>query len=449
MGTNPGGLGRTVLTEIRARRIAHASKDPSIRGPNYVELPAGSPAAVLEEREATYEANEMEGGIVVLGRVALKEYLWGVRKGWSEEIDLREEARLEGMGLGSAEKRKDGRWEREEELMQKELDAEDAGNPGAPFEQPQPVGLEGLDEDATPSTNDDLPLSAAAYAPYRALAEASSTPSPAPSTPSSTGPPIILSPPNQIPPQPPLLLVPFSHPFGIKSWPSKMLHFFNHRSDVKLGGESALSIIIAQTRPFESPINRTEAGQLQGVLDEKFVEEVRVGMHKDLQMGESLPTGSKDLDFLADIEENPSHFRKTYRSLPSAHEYARRTYYETDLPPKLAQARELANGRAPTKAELKYAPKLETELRKERLEKELKWRRELQGWAIARSGSGIAWDEKWGVGRESDNPFKVFLEARDEDKRELGRQRTSWEEEKRRKEMLVEEANVESGSMME
>lgn len=438
-GTNPGGLGRTLLAEIRARRIANASKDPAIIAVSAYNADSVNVATVLEERDAAYEANELDGGIVMLGRGALKEYLWALRKGYGEEIDLREEARLEGMGLGSGEKRKDGRWEREEEIMVRELDREDAKSDSAPFDVPEPVGLERLDSSDPTSTPEEpaVPLSTA-YAPYRALPILPSTPPPPPPA-AADEKPLILPAVTQIPSQPPLLLVPFSHPFGIRQWPAKLLHFFNHRSDVKLGAECAVSIINAQTRPFDSPVLRTEAGELQGLLDEKVVEEVRLGQHKDLGMDESPRTGSQDLDFLADTDDFPSHFRKSYRTLPSAHEYARRTYYTTDLPPRLAQARELANGRTPTKAEGKYPPKIESELRKERLEKELKWRRELEGWAVQRSGSGVAWEERWGSGQGSENPFKVFVPVVERDLAELEAAKRSWEELQSQKQLAVEE----------
>lgn len=430
-GTNPGGLGRTILSEIRARRIAQASKEPAFKADA-----GGVIASVLEERDAAYEAVEMEGGIVLLGRGALKEYMWAIRKGYGEEIDLREEGRLQGLGLGSGETRKDGRWEREEEIMVRELDREDSINPNAPFDIPDPVGLEGM-QDESPAVTNEVPLTNI-YAPYRSLAIPPPIPASTPAATDDTDSQSLILPAIPLTPQPPLLLVPFSHPFGVRQWPSKLLHFFNHRSDVKLGGEYALIVINAQTRSFDSPCLRTESNELQGILDEKLVEEVRLGEHKDLGMEEGIKTGSSDLDFLHDTDELPSHFRKTYRSLPSAHEYARRNYYTVELPPRLAQARELAGGRTPTKAEDKYPPKIESELRKERLEKELKWRRELEGWAIQRAGSGIAWEESWGSGVRNETPFKAFRPLTPYEEEEVGKAKREWEEDRRRKEIVLD-----------
>lgn len=442
-GTNPGGIGRTTLAEIRGRRITDASKDPNL-GVSALNSGGANIASVLTDRDAQDAQREVDGGVVLLGRAALKEYLWALRKGYGETINLKEEARLEGLGLGANERRKDGRWEREEEIMVRELEAEDAKSEHAPFEAPLPAALQGLDgEDDTmtdSAASGDAPGSnPLAFAPYRSITPAS-LPTRAPEPVKDDSPPVLLPPPATLPTQPPLLLVPFSHPFGIQKWPSKMLHFFNKRSDVRQGGECALAILLAQHRAFAPPTIRTPSGSLQGVLDDQIVNEIRVGEHKDLTLVEGERTGSSDLDFLAETDENPYHFRRSYRTLPSAHEYSKRTYYKDDLPPKLAVARELASGsRQPTKAEENYPPKMESELRKERLDKELRWRRELEGWAMVRSGSGVAWDEKWGVGEGSETPFRVYTMPTEEQRRELQEKRDAWYEDKKRQAEALEE----------
>lgn len=436
-GTNPGGLGRTLLSEIRGRRIREASNAVEA-GFSSTNSPADNINVVLSERDARDEQREIEGGIVLLGRGALKEYLWALKRGYGETIDLREEARLEGLGLSANERRKDGRWEREEEIMSRELEREDAVAERPPFEEDLPVGLQGLSED------DSAPVAAASnplsYTPYRSIIPADLPKSAPAAASSSDTEPKLLPPPSTLPPQPPLLLVPFTHPFGIQRWPSKLVHFFNKRSDVRLGGEYALAAIVSHTRPFLPPTIRDPATAApQGLLDEKLVAEVRVGEHKDLVHEEGVRTGSPDLDFLAETDEDPYWFRRTYRKLPSAHEYSKRTFYKDELPGKLKTARELANGREPTKAELNYPPKLESDLRKERLDKELKWRRELEGWAVVRAGSGIAWDEKWGFGEGAETPLSVFTLPTEDDKRRLTEQATAWDMESRRREADLEE----------
>ncbi|GAA5978344.1 hypothetical protein JCM5350_001134 [Sporobolomyces pararoseus] len=418
IGTNPGGLARTLIHEIRGRRITKAANEV----PGTVMLVNDAQSnmnAVLAEKDLEEEKREMEGATVILGRGALKEYLWALKKGYGEPIDLREEAKLEGLGLGNNERRKDGRWEREDELMSRELEKEDEKNPDAPFEEKLPVGLQDLGiEDAESVPKDPQPVNFLSYSPYRPV-----TPSSAPPSTSEPETPLIL-PGSEVPPQPPLLLVPFTHPFGIRTWPSKIAHFWNHRQDVKLGGEYALALLLSQTRPFDSPKLRTPEGSVQGLVDEDVVAAVRRGEMHELAMEEGLRTGSKDLDFLADLEEHPEHFKKGYRTMPKGHEYHRRTYYTDDLPPRLKTARELASGsRERTSAEESYPPKIESELRKERLDKELRWRRELEGWGIQRAGSGVAWIEG------TEEKLRVIEAPVDE---ELARRAQEWEEIKKR-----------------
>ncbi|SCV69092.1 BQ2448_2112 [Microbotryum intermedium] len=448
-GTNPGGLGRTLLAEIRARRITEASKDPSIASAkastSHVATTNSAQAnveLVLSAKEEQERLHEKEGGIILLGRSALKEYLWALKKGYNETIDLRKEARLEGLGLGSNERRKDGRWEREEELMVRELEEEDAKNPlGGPFDDVKtPEGLESVNDSEAQSPPSPT-LGSLSYTPYSAIGI---THNPSNQTkpslePSADETPLLLPPPTTIPEQPPLLFVPFSYAFGIQKWPSKLYHFFNHRSDVRQGGEYALAAIWAQTRPFHAP---PTSPQPEALLNDEIVAAIRRGeLHESVIEDAKALTGSPDLDFLAETDETALHFRRSYRKLPGAHEFAKRTYYKDDLPPKLKTAREISSGeRAFTKAEQKYPPKRESELRKERLDKELRWRRELEGWAVVRSGSGVAWDEeKWGVGQGVETPFKVFELLGEGAKRELSRKAQEWDEQKRRKEEAREE----------
>ncbi|GAA5829647.1 hypothetical protein JCM11251_000233 [Rhodosporidiobolus azoricus] len=437
IGTNPGGLGRTLAHEIRARRITEAAQTQ----PNTVLLsnsPEANVNAVLAERDLDEEKREQEGGIILLGRGALKEYLWALKKGWGEPIDLRQEAKLEGLGLGANERRKDGRWEREEEIMLRELEAEDEAKTDgtAPFDEKAPESLEsaastveGADE---PASAQPVNFLAPAYgsSPFRPITP-SAAPS-APSTPATPEEPIVL-PSAPVPPQPPLLLVPFSYPFGIRTWAGKLLHFWNHRSDARLGGEYALALVLNETRPLDPPKHRdAETGALVGLLNDDDVASFRRGERHLEAMEDGVLTGSKDLDFLAETDERPEHFKKNYRALPKGHEFHRRTYYNDELPGKLQTARELARGeREPTKAEVNYPPKIESELRKERLDKELRWRRELEGWAVQRAGSGVAWKEEWSQEGQEGPQFKVVELPREEKVKELEEQKRRWIEEQK------------------
>ncbi|GAA5862930.1 hypothetical protein JCM3774_006690 [Rhodotorula dairenensis] len=436
VGTNPGGLGRTLAHEIRGRRITEAAQDSEAAAAEVLlgNSPEANVNAVLAAHDLEQEKLQEDGAIILLGRGALKEYLWALKKGWGEAIDLRQEGRLEGLGLGANERRKDGRWEREEELMSRELEKEDEARPeGGPFdERAAPAGLESVGGDESTETPlSSQPVSFLATSPYRSL----TMPPPSSSSSSPQGPaqpePSLILPPSEIPPQPPLLLVPFSYPFGIRTWAGKLAHFWNHRADAKVGGEYALSLVLSQTRPFDPPRNRDPAtGQVAGLIDDDFVATIRRGDEHLSTMEDGVPTGSKDLDFLFETEERPEHFKKAYRTLPKGHEYFRRTYYKDELPPKLQTARELARGeREPTKAEINYPPKIESELRKERLDKELRWRRELEGWAIQRAGSGVSWQDGW-----EDKLSVIEVPPTQDRLAELERAKQEWYELQRRKE---------------
>ncbi|GAA6026782.1 hypothetical protein JCM8097_005858 [Rhodosporidiobolus ruineniae] len=437
-GTAAGGLGRTLQHEIRARRITEAAQAQ----PGTVLLsnsPQANVNAVLAERDLEAQKTEArDGAIVLLGRSALKEYLWALRKGWGTPIDLREEAKLEGLGLGANERRKDGRWEREEEIQLRELEAEDEKKPeGGPFdERATTEALESAKstvEDAdAPAPSGPVNFLAPAYS--SSFRPVPSSPAPAPAAPKQEAEEPLLLPPQDVPAQPPLLLVPFSHPVGIRTWPAKLLHFFNHRSDARIGGEAALALVLSSrgqnTRPLDPPKNRVpETGELAGLLDDSFVASIRRGENHTAAMEDGVPTGSRDLDFLAATDERPEHFKKSYRTLPKDQEYYRRQYYVDELPGKLKTARELARAeREPSKAEVNYPPKIESELRKERLDKELRWRRELEGWGVQRAGSGVAWREEWSDGR-----FRVVEGAEEEARRQLEEGKKAWGEQQKRR----------------
>ncbi|GAA5906234.1 hypothetical protein JCM8208_000669 [Rhodotorula glutinis] len=431
VGTNPGGLGRTLVHEIRARRVTQAAQESaSAAEVLLLNTPEANVSAVLAERDLEEDKSEQDSAIVLLGRGALKEYLWALRKGWSEPIDLRDEAKLEGLGVGANERRKDGRWEREEELMLRELEREDDAAPlGGPFdERAAPEGLESVGDAPEAAPMPSQPVSFLSYNPYRAV-----TPTSAPSiaaAPAEPEAPLVL-PPTNPPAQPPLLLVPFSYPFGIRTWIPKLAHFWNHRTDARIGGEMALAVVLSQSRPIIPPANRDpETGAPQGILDDEFVAMIRRGEAHESTMDDGAPTGSPDLDFMSATDERPEHFKKAYRTMPKGHEYHRRTYYKDELPPKVQTARELARGeREPTSNEVSYPPKIESELRKERLDRELRWRRELEGWAVQRAGSGVAWRDEWahdGVLRVIETPDEAAV-------RELERRGQEWQEWKKRR----------------
>jgi import inner membrane translocase subunit TIM54 len=116
-----------------------------------------------------------------------------------------------------------------------------------------------------------------------------------------------------------------------------------------------------------------------------------------------------DLDFDQRVE---SVYKKSVLSIPTDIEKERQRYYEA-LPAKLAIARELARGtREPTKDEKEYPPPTEVELSAERLKKEQRWRRDMEGWNIVKPTQKVVWDDRF---RDSLHVFIDPPSARDKD----------------------------------
>jgi import inner membrane translocase subunit TIM54 len=160
-------------------------------------------------------------------------------------------------------------------------------------------------------------------------------------------------PPMLIPPQPPLLLVPFVNLVGIKLVPLMIWDFFNERQKVRAGAEAAYKLVSRATRPLDRAV---------------------------------------DVDFDVSAE---AYYKSSTAAIPAEVQKARAEYYKT-LPEKLATARALSRGeREPTKLEIEAPPPTEVELRAERLKKETRWRADERGWELVNPDTLIEWDERW------------------------------------------------------
>jgi import inner membrane translocase subunit TIM54 len=168
-------------------------------------------------------------------------------------------------------------------------------------------------------------------------------------------------PPANLPPQPPLLLVPFVNLVGIKLVPLMIWDFFNERHKVRAGAEVAYKLVSRSTRPFERA----------------------------------------DLDFDASAE---TYYKSSTATILTEVKKAREEYCKA-LPEKLATARALARReREPTKLEIEAPPPTEVELRAETLKKEARWRRDERGWELVRPETPIEWDDRW------EGPLEVFVD---------------------------------------
>ncbi|KAI6166838.1 mitochondrial import inner membrane translocase subunit Tim54 [Pisolithus thermaeus] len=304
--------------------------------------------------EEQKRARELEGGVILVGRHSLKEYLEGLVRGWT-------------CGLENVD--------REERLAQ-ELAAD--GTFDEVDEGKSPVGVVDDPEVEPIPTSSRLPPSRnAALLPPLGFYK----PPPVSDVTSKL---LVASvnPPSTLPPQPPLLLVPFTNHIGFRYIPHMIWSFFNERDRVRAGAEAAYALVIGQTRDFRGPNSwHSEDAPLQETP--KSTEgEAASGTLDSMQGG--------DLDFMLWSEK----FFAPHSPLSSISD-ARKSYYSS-LPSRLTAARQLARGECEmTKEEEKNPPASEVELRAERLTKESKWRAQEEGWNIVRPGMGVRWDERF------------------------------------------------------
>ncbi|KAJ7286249.1 inner membrane protein import complex subunit Tim54-domain-containing protein [Mycena rebaudengoi] len=186
-GKRMGDIANRVADDIKTRRRLETGLDsaPDV----FKQLPTYRTPA--EEGQA-----ERHGGIVIIGRPTFKEFMAGLKRGWTEPL-----AKVD-----------------KDELLAQELEMD--GH---------------FDEDDDPErTSSPPPALSSAY----------------PTTPQPQAP---------IPPLPPLLLVPFTDHLGFKQIPIMIWQFFNKRHDVRTGAEAAYRIVMNYTRPFSPPSSAPEA----------------------------------------------------------------------------------------------------------------------------------------------------------------------------------------------
>ncbi|EKM55318.1 uncharacterized protein PHACADRAFT_255851 [Phanerochaete carnosa HHB-10118-sp] len=354
-GRRHGELAERIANDIKKRRRLDAGIDQLPFNP--MNLPGNNPEVK--------QARELEGGIVIIGRPTFKEFMAGLKRGWLESLEIVDkEERL------SRELENDGRFD------EPELEPSTSFNAGEDEPIPTPSKLKPsfvpphLKSGARPpsSQNDHQPIPSA-----------------------------LNIPPASIPPQPPLLLVPFLNYIGLTQIPHMIWEFFNERHKVRSGAEAAYRIIVGETRPVTAPSNFEDADPTpaEPFQAEPLSEPLDINFNKDF---EAYYKASFVKDFTSEIQK------------------AREGYYQ-ELSKKLETARALARGsREPTKDEVNYPPPTEVELRAERMKKELRWRSDEAGWDIVKPSSSVAWDERFR------STLRVFVEPSSEREAEFRRQ---------------------------
>jgi import inner membrane translocase subunit TIM54 len=341
-GKRHGDITKRVAEDVRMRRRFDAGLEED--AVHQRVLPTYKPLAERERRA-------LEGGVVLVGRPTFKEYMAGLKRGWSDGLD---------------------KLDQDEELAR--LLENDAH-----FDEPDDPRDMAAGDDAEAAPKALSHQNSPVFSPLQMHAAATpSTPSPRPS---GASPAVAQAPPTVIPPQPPILFVPFLNYIGISQIPLMIWGFFNQRHKVLSGAQAGYTLVVGMSRPIEVPESNTPPSEFIQPSD-TIAEEKPA----------SVSANQGDLDFDKDAE---SYYKSSLSNFTADIEKVRTKYYE-GLPAKLATARELARGtREPTKEEFENPPPTEVELRAERLKKEKRWRDDVEGWEIINPEHGAVWDERF------------------------------------------------------
>ncbi|WFD23241.1 mitochondrial import inner membrane translocase subunit tim54 [Malassezia equina] len=352
-GTKYGNLARELCERIHERRRNLAGLEPwttnTVAG---TSLPTTlSPAQFLQR--------ELDGAVVLIGRPAYKEWAWALREGWGTSIPSTRVDRDEQLASVLSE---DSTFEEQVPEPKSDIQEEETEEPAQPvatqgFMLPSQVGLQSLQHKSGKPSFAAPPTSIVSQA--------------QPETPSApTEPEQLLPPVAPIPAQPPICFVDFTNLVGWRNIPRRIVHFFNHRSDARLGAEAGLSIVLGtknDAREFEP------------------------GMPGSAPNSDGAPLRS-DLDWGVDAEQYyPRSFDRTLQDIARY----RKDYYG-ELQKELQATREIQRGvREPTKYEQRNPPRSEIELRSERFDREKMWRNSEHGYDILKPSAPVSWDESW------------------------------------------------------
>jgi import inner membrane translocase subunit TIM54 len=217
-GKRHGDLATRVANDIKTERRVALGLDPP---------PLSVPTLAIERMTENKRRRVQEGGTVIVGRPAFKEYMAGLRRGWTDSLErVEQDERL------SRELETDGHFDEPEVSP---------GSSSDDFADAEPI--------PTPSR---LPPSRPAGL-YSPLSTANRPPAESPSLSAqrTRDPGADVPPPISLPPQPSLLLVPFVNLVGIKLVPLMLWDFFNERHKVRAGAEAAYKLVSCAMRPFE------------------------------------------------------------------------------------------------------------------------------------------------------------------------------------------------------
>ncbi len=227
---------------------------------------------------------ELDGGIVIVGRPTWKEFMDGLKRGWTESP-----AKIDHDEILARELEEDGRFDEVE-----------------PFEETPPSPAK--------SFNSDF---------YNTLHQA--PPKPTASSPVDSTIPL------SIPVLPPILFVPFTNYVGFKLIPNMLYDFFNRRYFVQSGAEAAYRLVMRQTRPFNPPSSVTLFNDVSSEVPSTS-SDVDFGKHSEGYYKNSLNATEKEVE-----RQRRKYYDELVPKLATARELARHirepTKDEINYPP--------------------------------------------------------------------------------------------------------------------
>lgn len=199
-GKRYGSLAELVSEQIKSQRRVDLGLDP----PPILET-LGIPSHARGEARKRY----MEGGIILIGRHTFKEYMNGLKRGWTEPLDIIDK----------------------EAVLSKELEDDNVFDEEFSIDTELPTRSSLL-----PPTMIHPPLRFQSNAAADALDHRTKEI------------------PYEIPRYPPILLLHFRNLIGLKYIPLMIWEFFNRRNDVQRGAEAAYQLIKGTARPIRGPL---------------------------------------------------------------------------------------------------------------------------------------------------------------------------------------------------
>jgi import inner membrane translocase subunit TIM54 len=362
-GKRVGDVAERISDAIRAERRIGAGLDP----------PRASPVPLATNRTPQERAaRALAGGTVVVGRSTLKEYLAGLKSGWTDSL-----AKVDRDATLADALADDGTFDEPDEPAL-------VGPDGEPL--PTPV--------RPPAPGTTGPIFSPLQAQIRALESA------APAPPTAAAPQAIPAaldaPPAVLPALPPLLLVPHTNRIGLRHIPMMIWEWFNERERVLAGAQAGVALVRGATRPFSAPPPDVLAARDAAAAAAKAAASASEGDMADMADAPAPPAPGPD--DATDLDFDRTGERVYKPSLSSWHadlEKARAEFYKK-LPERLATARALARGtREASKDEVSHPPPTEHELREERLKNERRWRADAIGWDVVRPDAEPVWDERF------------------------------------------------------